>query len=106
MKLTQIDPALLVAQNPKAMDPKTAGKRDDPALRQTCRDFEAIFVQSMFKAMRSSVPDGGLLPKGMAQESFQDLMDMEVAKATAEQGKLGIADVLFRQLSKAGDSDK
>lgn len=106
MKLTKVDPALLLTQAPKTADGKTAGKQDPEALRRTCREFEAIFVQSMFKAMRSSVPDGGLFPKGMAQESFQELMDLEVAKASADQGKLGIADALFRQLSKTGDSDK
>ena len=99
MKLTQVDPSLLVAQNLKA-DAKATAKQDDAALRQTCREFEAIFVQSMFKAMRSTVPAGGLFQRGMAQDSFQDMMDLEVAKASSEQGRLGIAEALYRQLHR------
>ncbi|MDY0267636.1 rod-binding protein [Trichloromonas sp.] len=99
MKLTQVDPSLLVAQNLKAAAKDTA-TQDDAALRQTCREFEAIFVQSMFKAMRSTVPAGGLFPRGMAQDSFQDMMDLEVAKASAEQGRFGIAEALYRQLHR------
>ncbi len=98
MKLNQIDPSLLLQQTPKIAENKAAGRQDDKALRKTCQDFEAVFVQSMFKTMRASVPDGGLFPKGMAEESFRDLMDMEVAKTSSAQGTLGIADALFRQL--------
>lgn len=105
MKLTQVDPSLLVAQNLKA-DPKSAAKQDDAALRKTCQEFEAVFVQSMFKAMRSTVPAGGLFQRGMAQDSFQDMMDLEVAKASAEQGRLGIAEALYRQLHRDVEADE
>lgn len=106
MKLYQIDPSLLLQQTPKTTDSKAADKQDPEALRKTCQQFEAIFVQSMFKAMRATVPDGGLFPKGMAEEAFQDLMDMEVAKAAAEQGRMGLGDSLFRQLSDKTDVKK
>ena len=105
MKLTQVDPAMLLGQNIKA-DPKSAAKQDDAALRKTCQEFEAIFVQSMFKTMRSTVPAGGLFPRGMAQDSFQDMMDLEVAKASAEQGRLGIAEALYRQLHRDVEADE
>lgn len=98
MKLNQVDPSLLLQQTPKATDSKAVRKQDPEALRKTCQEFEAVFVQSMFKAMRSTVPDGGLFPKGMAQEAFQDLMDLEVSKTSATQGTLGIGEALFRQL--------
>ena len=105
MKLTQVDPGLLVAQNLKA-DAKDTAKQDEAALRKTCQEFEAIFVQSMFKAMRSTVPAGGLFQGGMAQDSFQDMMDLEVAKASAEQGRLGIAEALYRQLHRDVEDDE
>lgn len=105
MKLTQVDPGMLVGQNLKA-DPKAMSKQDDAALRKTCQEFEAVFVQSMFKAMRSTVPAGGLFQRGMAQDSFQDMMDLEVAKASAEQGRLGIAEALYRQLHRDVEADE
>lgn len=105
MKLTQMDPAMLIGQNLKA-DAKDASRQDDAALRKTCQEFEAIFVQSMFKAMRSTVPAGGLFQGGMAQDTFQEMMDLEVAKASAEQGRLGIAEALYRQLHREVEADE
>ncbi|MEJ2200548.1 MAG: rod-binding protein [Desulfuromonadaceae bacterium] len=98
MKLKQLDPSLLLTQSPKTVNAKATDRQDTEALRKNCQEFEAIFVQSMFKAMRSTVPDGGLFPKGMAEDAFRDMLDLEIAKTTASQGTLGIADALFRQL--------
>ncbi len=71
---------------------------DDPALAKACRDFEAIFLQSLFKGMRSTAIKGGLFEKGNDQEMFQDLMDMELARSAAAQNMLGIGRALFRDL--------
>ncbi len=98
MKLRNIDPSLLMQQTPKAAPADKGPKNDPEALRETSQQFEAIFIQTMFKAMRSTVPDGGLFKKGMSQGAFIDLMDGEVAKSAASQGGIGIGEALFRQL--------
>ena len=71
---------------------------DDPALAKACRDFEAIFLQSLFKSMRSTAIEGGLFEKGNDQEMFQDLVDMELAKSAASRNMLGIGGALLRDL--------
>ena len=103
MKLN-VDPKLLLNQANSLERAKNV-KRDNPeALKKTCQQFEAIFVQSMFKAMRDSVPEGGLLEKGNADDIFQSLFDQEVASAAARQNGVGIGDLLYQQLSR--DIDK
>lgn len=92
---TDFDPKILAA--PQA--PKGPAKgADAEKLRETCQQFEAIFIQQMLKEMRGTVPEGGLLPRNMGQDYFQEMMDAEVAKAAAIQGHFGIGEALFRQL--------
>ncbi|MDO3378050.1 rod-binding protein [Geoalkalibacter halelectricus] len=95
---TNIDPRLLLAPSlPQTADP--AVKRKDPEkLRAACQDFEALFVHAMFKEMRKTIPQDGLLPRGMAEDSFQEMMDWELARQTSRSGSLGIAEALYRQL--------
>ncbi len=94
---TGFDPKLIAATATQA--PKGPGKGADPeALRKTCQEFEAIFVKQMLKEMRGTLPEGGLLPRGMAEDFFQEMMDAEVAKAASLRGDFGIAEALFRQL--------
>jgi len=78
-----------------------SNKKDEVAsLRKSCQDFEAIMLKSLLKEMRSTVPRDGLLDQGNDQEMFRDLMDQEVATQIARSQGIGIADSLFRQLSK------
>lgn len=94
---TNFDPKIMtgaIVQAPKG----PAKGADSEALRKTCEEFEAIFVKQMLKEMRGTLPDGGLLPRSMGQDYFQEMMDAEVAKAAAVKGHFGIGEALFRQL--------
>ncbi len=104
MKLN-VDPKLLLSQ---ATTPDTARnvKRNNPeALKKTCQQFEALFIQSMFKTMRDSVPEGGLIEKGNADGIYQSLFDQEVATQAARHNGIGIADMLYEQLSRDGEDE-
>lgn len=88
-----------------ARTPKTGTKGDDPAaLKEKCRQFEAILIESMFKGMRATVPQSGLLEKGLAGEIFEEMRDAEIARHMAAGQGIGIAEALFRQLTKEEDS--
>lgn len=98
---THIDTAQLLSQvtttAPKA--DKTKGQNAQK-MRETAQQFEAIFIQQMYKEMRKTVPEGGLLPKSGAEESFEQMMDQEAALATARQGGIGLAEMMMQQLMK------
>ncbi len=88
--------------------PETAGatKKITPnasknlqALRKSCRDFEAIYTQEMYKAMRKTVPDGGIFDnKNMANGLYKEMLDMEMAKATAAGRGTGIGEAMYQQM--------
>jgi flagellar protein FlgJ len=72
--------------------------RDLQSLRKSCQEFEAIYTQEMYKAMRKTVPEGGLFEKDMASELYKELMDMEIAKSSASGKGIGIGEAMYQQM--------
>lgn len=69
-------------------------------IKKTAQEFEAIFVQQMFKEMRRTIPEGGVLPRGNAEEIFTSLQDMEAARQLTAHRGIGLAEILSEELSK------
>ena len=72
------------------------GKSD--RLARTCAEFEALFIQQLFKQMRASVPRSDLLGGGQAETLYTEMIDGELARSMAAGRGIGLADVLYRQL--------
>lgn len=100
----KIDPRILVSPttNP-AIDKKS---HDLKSLRESSRQFEALFVMEMFKAMRKTIPDSGLFKKSQATEIFTEMLDSETAKAATEGKGLGIGEAMYKQMAKLIDNKK
>ena len=95
---TTLDNPLLVSQTQNLTDQKAI--KDRAALKKSCQDFEAIFIQSMFKSMRKTVPEGGLFEKDHATEMYQDMMDQDIATQISRRQSLGLAEQMYRQMEK------
>jgi flagellar protein FlgJ len=67
-------------------------------LEQACADMEALFVSYLFKSMRASIPEAGLLDGGHAEDLYTSMLDEEVARQLSRQGGLGVQQMLRRQL--------
>ena len=52
----------------------------------------------MFKAMRKSVPDGGLIEKNMTEDIFREMMDMEIARSASGGEGTGLGRDMYEQL--------
>ncbi|PID76630.1 MAG: hypothetical protein CSB24_05680 [Deltaproteobacteria bacterium] len=82
----------------QALD-KAAGKeRQLHSLRESTREFEAIYINEMFKAMRKTIPETGLFSKSMSTEMFQEMMDMELARQTAQGDGIGLGLAMYNQM--------
>lgn len=81
---------------------RAASGQDPTALKQAARQFEAHFLQSMFKSMREATVIRGELLGSQEQDSWQDMMDREVATQMAGRGSLGIASLIERHLAAGG----
>jgi Rod binding domain-containing protein len=74
------------------------GESQRTRLLSVCKEFEEVFHRMMMRSMRKTVPDGGLFPSSPARKIYGELLDAEYAKAAAESGGMGIADMLYEYL--------
>jgi len=63
-------------------------------------ELEGVFLNQLFKAMRASVPQDGLIEANPGQELFTSLLDERLASQAAERMKGGLGDALYRQMAR------
>ncbi|MGB5259124.1 MAG: flagellar assembly peptidoglycan hydrolase FlgJ [Gammaproteobacteria bacterium] len=77
---------------------RVAAARQTPeAMRETARQFEALFVQSMLKAMRDASQGEGLFESDQT-DFYRDIHDHQLALEIVKGRGLGIADMLVRSM--------
>ncbi len=80
-----------------------SGAQDKAALQTAAREFEAVFLGQLMKAMRATVPDNELFNSKGPTKFYQQMYDAELARGMASgPAKLGIADLIVRQLERSG----
>lgn len=79
----------------RKLDPEAKAKK----LREACEGFESIFIQKMWQEMRNAVPKAGLM-NGREERFWQDMYDQELAKSMTRAGGIGLADMMYEQLSR------
>jgi peptidoglycan hydrolase FlgJ len=90
----QADDEIFKARLESAMSEKDKGK-----LRKVCQDFESVFLNMMLQSMRDTVPKSDLLGQDKGREMFEGMLDQEITKNMAKAGGVGLADMMFRQLT-------
>ena len=93
MKLTSIDPV-------QPSSPQ--GVRHSAQAEKAAREFEAVFVGFMVKAMRTTVGDNPLMPASMGEKIYTDMLDTEYSRMLSEKGTLGLADLILKQIEPEG----
>ena len=73
---------------------------DAKRLKDACRDFEAILVNQMLSSMRKTVVKTDLFGSEQEEEYFREMKDLEESKSISRTGSLGVAEMLYKQLSK------
>ena len=69
------------------------------ALRETARQFEAMFIQTIMATMREAGFKSDLV-ESSAMETFQTMHDKEIALSMTRRGGLGFADMLVDQMER------
>lgn len=73
----------------------------DARLLQTARKLEGVFVEQLFKVMRETVPEGGLVDGGTGEEVFAGMLDQHLADEVPSGWNRGLSDAVYRQLRNA-----
>lgn len=71
---------------------------NEAKLRRATQELEGVFVQELFKAMRDTVPEGGVMDGGPGEDMFSSMMDQTISAEAASGWDRGIGAALYRQL--------
>lgn len=74
-----------------------ARDNEDGTLEQVARQFESIFMRMMLKSMRDAGPGEGILDSSQTL-FYRDLYDQQLALSLSQNGGIGLAEVIQRQL--------
>lgn len=110
MKLA-FDPQMQIPRSAFQEGGKGGNQPQKQAMKEVCQNFEAFFVQTMFKEMRDTVPEGGLLEDGLSSGFYREMLDKQVAMQSAKRNDFGLAQAMYRQYGSTqnpepGSSDK
>ena len=72
---------------------------EDKKLKEACQGFEEMFLNLMYSKMRDTVPKDTLLGESNGQQIMQSMLDEQLTKEMAKAGGVGLADMLYKQLS-------
>lgn len=70
----------------------------DMASHEVAQQFESIFVGFMLKAMRDATPEDTLFGSN-SMSSYQKMFDNQLAVSLSDQGGLGLAELIEKQLA-------
>lgn len=77
-------------------------------LEKAAKEFEGVFLGTLMRAMRKTVPDNELFNSSGPTKFYQQMHDAEIAKALAAgHSNMGIADLIVKQFADTvGDADQ
>ena len=76
-------------------------QNESAELQKACEGFESYFLQIIFREMRkTNLRTDGIFAKSNAEDIFEDMLYEEYSKTAASKNGIGLADMMYRQLSK------
>ncbi len=74
----------------------------DDELMDVCKQFEAYFVEQVFKEMEKTVPktEGSLATDNQLVDYFKDNLRQKLSEEAADQQGLGLAQMLYDQMKR------
>lgn len=80
-------------------------KATDEELMDACKQFEAYFLEQMFKSMVKTIPKNEEMSGSSSalMDYYTDEMVQQLATDSTEQNSLGLAQMLFEQMKRNYD---
>ncbi len=76
---------------------KSSSQKD---LQAAAEQFEAIFLYQLLEQMRRTVPETDLLGDRKAEKIFQSMLDQEMATTFSQSQSVGLAKMIYDQMSR------
>jgi flagellar protein FlgJ len=78
--------------------------KDEKELKELAQQFESIFMNQLMKSMRATLPKDGLL-SSFSVDMYESMFDQQVAGEMSKGQGMGLADVLYNQLSRMNGTE-
>jgi murein DD-endopeptidase MepM/ murein hydrolase activator NlpD len=89
-----------------ASSENSTGDKRLKELKDTAQQFEALFTSYLLKVMRSTVDeDEEAESNSFGKSVYQEMFDNEIAMSISRSQGLGLADMIYRQLSEQMDQE-
>jgi len=84
------------------LDSSDYSKADAGELLEACKQFEAYFVEQMYKAMMKTVPNNEETSNytSSIMDYYKDQMVQSMAEQSTNQGGFGLAQMLYEQMKR------
>jgi len=73
-----------------------ANQKSPEGLKESAKQFEALFINMMLQSMRQATPKGNLL-ESHDQDIYTSMLDQQLSQNLAQRG-MGLADMMLNQL--------
>ena len=73
--------------------------KEKQELKEACDGFEAIFLKTVMKSMRNTLPEGGLFKTSNEMDIYKSMHDEHLSEQISKgDNSVGISEFLYRQL--------
>ena len=72
----------------------------DKEIKEASVQLEALLLKMMYTEMWKTVPKNELFGSSNAMDIYRDMYNEEITKKAAEGGGIGLADYIYKQLTK------
>lgn len=79
---------------------EVASSKQEKELKEACQNFEALFLNMIFKSMRNTIQKSELMGESFATNMYEDMLYEKFSEEAAKDRGIGIGDMLYKQLSK------
>ncbi len=79
---------------------KLAAAQSPEKVKETAKKFEAFFVGQMMEYMSAGLKADKTFGGGQAEETWRSLLNQEYGKEISKSGKLGISDMISKEMIK------
>lgn len=66
-------------------------------LKKACRDFEAIFISYMLKAMNKTTENSNLFGDGLGGDIYKEIFNEKLAEHLSQTGQFKIGDIIYQK---------
>ena len=72
--------------------------KDKEQLKKASQELESVFINMMFKEMRSTITKSNLIEESAGRDIFESMFDEKISEQISKGKGFGLADMIYKQV--------